>query len=179
MNAKQPDGAAAPPRPASAAIWRQAVVCLRPYAKTAFLAALALEPTANTHDLAGGDTEDDDDVLVLSTVHSAKGKEWDAVFVTWAVDGWFPTTRSLNDDAGLDEERRLMYVALTRARRYLAVTYPIQVYGGPMASAYSVDRVSRFIDPSVRELMRRIVVEPQPAALPLSPSARAALMAPR
>ena len=57
--------------------------------RSAFLAALALEPPQNTHDLAVGDHEDED-VLVLSTAHSAKGKEWDAVFLIWAVDGWFP-----------------------------------------------------------------------------------------
>jgi DNA helicase-2/ATP-dependent DNA helicase PcrA len=56
----------------------------------------------------------DRDALVLSTVHSAKGKEWDAVFVIWAVDGFFPSSRSLGDEDELDEERRLMYVAMTR-----------------------------------------------------------------
>ncbi len=150
--------------------------------RTAFLAALALEPPSNTHDLAGGDTEDADDVLVLSTAHSAKGKEWDAVFLVWAADGWFPTTRSLNDEEGLDEERRLMYVALTRARRHLAVSYPLQVYGaGPRRGAsYSIDQLSRFIDPDVRGLMQRVVIEqPDPTTLPLSPTARAALIAPR
>lgn len=150
--------------------------------RTAFLATLALEPPSSTHDLAGGDTEDDDDVLVLSTVHSAKGKEWDAVFLVWAADGWFPTTRALNDEAGLDEERRLMYVALTRARRHLAVSYPLQVYGaGPRRGAmYSIDQLSRFIDAEVRDLMQRVVIDqPDAAALPLSPALRGSLLAPR
>ena len=73
-------------------------------------------------------SESEDDALVISTVHSAKGKEWDAVFVIWAVDGWFPSSRSLDDDEQLEEERRLMYVAMTRARNHLAVTYPLNVY---------------------------------------------------
>ena len=61
----------------------------------AFLAALALEPPQATQDLAGAGGEEEDDALILSTVHSAKGKEWDAVFVIWAVDGWFPLARSI------------------------------------------------------------------------------------
>ena len=92
----------------------------------AFLSALALEPPQATQDLAGG-TDEEDDALVLSTAHSAKGKEWDAVFVIWAVDGWFPMARAIGDDEELEEERRLMYVALTRARNHLAVTYPLNV----------------------------------------------------
>jgi DNA helicase II / ATP-dependent DNA helicase PcrA len=134
--------------------------------RSAFLAALALEPPSNTHDLAVGDHEEED-VLVLSTAHSAKGKEWDAVFLIWAVDGWFPTSRALNDDAGLEEERRLMYVALTRARHHLAVTYPLQVYGSRRGADYSIDQLSRFIDRGVREKMERVVVgtpDPAPSA---------------
>jgi hypothetical protein len=58
------------------------------------------------------------------------------------------------------------------------VTYPVQVYGGGMRSAYSIDQVSRFIDPEVRSLMLRVMVAPpDPAALPLAPAARAALLA--
>jgi DNA helicase-2/ATP-dependent DNA helicase PcrA len=122
-----------------------------------FLATLALEPPSNTHDLAVGDHEEED-VLVLSTAHSAKGKEWDAVFLIWAVDGWFPTSRALNDDAGLEEERRLMYVALTRARYHLAVVYPLQVYGSRRGANYSIDQLSRFLDRGVRDTMERVVV---------------------
>ena len=134
--------------------------------RSAFLAALALEPPSNTHDLAVGDHEDED-VLVLSTAHSAKGKEWDAVFLIWAVDGWFPTSRAINDDAGLEEERRLMYVALTRARHHLAVTYPLQVYGSRRGADYSIDQLSRFLDRGVRETMERVVVgTPDPAPAP-------------
>ncbi len=125
--------------------------------RSAFLSALALEPPTNTHDLAVGDHEDED-VLVLSTAHSAKGKEWDAVFLVWAVDGWFPTSRALNDEAGLEEERRLMYVALTRARHHLTVVYPLQVYGSRRGADYSIDQLSRFLDRGVRATMERVVV---------------------
>jgi DNA helicase-2/ATP-dependent DNA helicase PcrA len=125
--------------------------------RDAFLTALALEPPASTQDLAsGGDTEDD--AVVLSTVHSAKGKEWTAVFVIWAVDGWFPLARSTEDEDELEEERRLMYVALTRARTHLAVSYPLNVYATRRTASYSIDQLSRFIDPAVRQQMDRVAV---------------------
>jgi DNA helicase-2/ATP-dependent DNA helicase PcrA len=93
--------------------------------RTTFLSALALEPPQNTQDFAGASPNAEDDCLVLSTAHSAKGKEWDAVFLIWAVDGWFPSSRALVDDEQTEEERRLMYVAMTRARNHLAVSYQI------------------------------------------------------
>jgi DNA helicase II / ATP-dependent DNA helicase PcrA len=136
--------------------------------RSAFLAALALEPPQSTQDLgSGGETEDD--ALVISTVHSAKGKEWDAVFVIWAVDGWFPSSRSLEDESQLEEERRLMYVAMTRARNHLAVTYPLNVYATRRGSDYSIDQLSRFIDRGLREKMQRVV--PQEAAAVVAPEA--------
>jgi DNA helicase-2/ATP-dependent DNA helicase PcrA len=129
--------------------------------RSAFLAALALEPPQSTQDLGDG-TETEDDALVISTVHSSKGKEWDAVFLIWAVDGWFPSSRSIGDEDQLEEERRLMYVAMTRARNHLAVTYPLNVYATRRGSDYSIDQLSRFIDRGVREKMQRIT--PQEAA---------------
>ncbi len=127
--------------------------------RAAFLSSLALEPPAATRDLAQGGASEDD-VLVLSTVHSAKGKEWDAVFVIWAVDGWFPSSRALRSDDELEEERRLMYVALTRARNHLCVVYPLNTYGSRWGADYSIDQLSRFIDAGVRERMRRMVAYP-------------------
>jgi len=134
--------------------------------RSAFLAALALEPPQNTQDLGTG-SESDDDALVISTVHSAKGKEWDAVFLIWAVDGWFPSSRSLEDESQLEEERRLMYVAMTRARNHLAVTYPLNVYATRRGSDYSIDQLSRFIDRGIREKMQRVVPQGATAAAPV------------
>ena len=94
------------------------------------------------------------------------------MFLIWAVDGWFPTSRALNDDAGLEEERRLMYVALTRARHHLAVVYPLQVYGSRRGANYSIDQLSRFIDPGVRDTMEAIVIA-SPDADPTGLTARA------
>ena len=124
--------------------------------REAFLSALALEPPQATQDLAGG-SDEERDVLVLSTTHSAKGKEWDAVFLIWAADGWFPMARAINDDDQLEEERRLMYVALTRPRNHLAVTCPLNSYPTRRSADYSIDQMSRFLDRGVREKMERIV----------------------
>jgi DNA helicase-2/ATP-dependent DNA helicase PcrA len=70
---------------------------------------------------------DEDELLTLSSVHQAKGLEWRAVFILWAADGKFPSPRSLRDVEGEEEERRLWYVALTRARDQLYITYPLMV----------------------------------------------------
>jgi DNA helicase-2/ATP-dependent DNA helicase PcrA len=134
----------------------------------AFLAALALDPPSSTQDLAGG-SESESDALVLSTVHSAKGKEWKAVFLIWAVDGWFPSSRAVEDPDELEEERRLMYVALTRAKDELAVIYPMQVYGSRRGADYSIDQLSRFLDRGVRATMQRVVVE-EPGDAPAAPA---------
>jgi ATP-dependent DNA helicase UvrD/PcrA len=124
--------------------------------RATFLAAIALEPPASTQDLAGS-ADGEDDALVISTVHSAKGKEWDAVFVIWAVDGSFPSSRSLADEDQLEEERRLMYVAMTRPRNHLVVIHPLNDYATRRGADYSVTQLSRFIDRGVRDKMQRVV----------------------
>ena len=139
--------------------------------RAAFLSALALEPPQATQDFGFG-SGSEDDVLILSTAHSAKGREWDAVFVIWAVDGWFPSSRSLGDDEQIEEERRLMYVAMTRPRNHLFVTYPLNVYDTRRGADYSMDQLSRFLDRGVREGMQRVVVDrpdPAPSDAPTGP----------
>ncbi|MEX2109678.1 MAG: ATP-dependent helicase [Gemmatimonadaceae bacterium] len=131
--------------------------------RATFLSALALEPPEATQDLSSGSREEDD-CLVLSTAHSAKGKEWDAVFLIWAVDGWFPSARCLNSEEQTEEERRLMYVALTRARNHLSVTYPLNAYSSRRGSSYSLDQLSRFIDRGVRDNMQRVALQAAPIA---------------
>ncbi len=93
----------------------------------AFLADLAVDPPASTSDLAGP-PHLDDDWLVLSTIHSAKGGEWQSVFVIHASDGNIPSDMALGEPGGVDEERRLLYVAMTRARDSLTITYPQRFY---------------------------------------------------
>jgi len=86
-----------------------------------FLDDLALDPPTSRDDIS---PEDKGDVLTLSTVHSAKGLEWRVVFIIWAVDGRFPPSIAFNDPFALEEERRLMYVAATRAKEELIICYP-------------------------------------------------------
>jgi DNA helicase-2/ATP-dependent DNA helicase PcrA len=123
----------------------------------AFLTALALEPPQATQDLAQGE-DGPDDALVISTIHSAKGREWDVVFLPWAVDGYLPLARSLASPEGAEEERRLCYVALTRARHQLYVTYPLNAYTTRRGADYTLDQVSRFLDRDVRERMQRVAL---------------------
>jgi DNA helicase-2/ATP-dependent DNA helicase PcrA len=82
-----------------------------------------LEPPASTADLAGPPNVDED-WLVISTVHSAKGLEWDAVHVLHATDGNIPSDMALGTDTGLEEERRVFYVAITRASKALHIYVP-------------------------------------------------------
>jgi DNA helicase-2/ATP-dependent DNA helicase PcrA len=130
--------------------------------RATFLSAIALEPPQSTQDLPGG-SGGEDDILVLSTAHSAKGREWDAVFIIWAVDGWFPMSRALRDAEQTEEERRLMYVAMTRARDHLSVVYPLNTYSSRTGMDYSMDQLCRFIDYDVRDRMVRVVAGHEPA----------------
>jgi DNA helicase-2/ATP-dependent DNA helicase PcrA len=108
-----------------------------------FLADLALEPPDDS--VAGVEAGDrDEERLVLSTIHSAKGLEWQCVFVIWAVDGRFPSAYSFTSDEELEEERRLFYVAATRAKKHLYLTYPINIYDKATGSVLS--KPSRFLD---------------------------------
>ncbi|MDT7777571.1 MAG: ATP-dependent helicase UvrD/PcrA [Acidobacteriota bacterium] len=115
-----------------------------------FLAELALLSTERYGAPQGVAAEDvieggdEDELLTLSSVHQAKGLEWRAVFILWAADGKFPSPRSLRDAEGEEEERRLWYVALTRARDQLYITYPLMVTD--YASRQTVlQRPSRFV----------------------------------
>ncbi len=91
------------------------------------LTDLALDPPVSSITDVNGSSEEED-VLVLSTVHSAKGLEWKAVFIINALDGRFPSQRSVDDPEQLEEELRLFYVACTRAKDHLFITYPMEVF---------------------------------------------------
>lgn len=94
-----------------------------------------------------------EDRLVLSTVHQAKGLEWDTVFVIHLADGSFPNRRALAEEGGLEEERRLFYVAVTRARIQLFLSYPLTVGGG---ESLMFNRASPFIDEIAPRLLDRV-----------------------
>ena len=91
-----------------------------------FLDDLALEPPGSLTDM---NPDQRGECLTLSTVHSAKGLEWAVVFVIWASEGYFPSARSSQSEEGIEEERRLMYVAATRAKDQLILCYPGQETG--------------------------------------------------
>jgi ATP-dependent DNA helicase UvrD/PcrA len=112
-----------------------------------FLADLALDPPVSTSDLAGP-PHLDDDYLVLSTIHSAKGCEWSAVHVIHASDGNIPSDMALGEPGGLEEERRLMYVAMTRAKDQLVVSLPQRYHHRRFGAdaAYSYAPRSRFLE---------------------------------
>jgi DNA helicase-2/ATP-dependent DNA helicase PcrA len=119
-----------------------------------FVADLTLDPPVSTGDLAGPPSLDDD-WLVLSTVHSAKGGEWDVVYVIHASDGSFPSDLATGDRDALAEERRLFYVAVTRARDVLEVSAPLRYHHHRhrLDDAHSYGQLSRFLSPAVQALM--------------------------
>jgi DNA helicase-2/ATP-dependent DNA helicase PcrA len=92
-----------------------------------FLTELTLDPPSSAGDLAG-DALLDEDYLILSTVHSAKGQEWDSVFVLNVSDGSFPSEFSTGKPELIEEERRLLYVAMTRARQSLTLIAPLRYH---------------------------------------------------
>ena len=101
----------------------------------------------------------DDERLRLSTIHQAKGLEFDVVFVIMLCDGLFPSERSLEADEGEEEERRLMYVAITRARNALYLSYPLMRagYGG---SGDRLQQPSRFLEEIPNELVEEWNLQP-------------------
>ncbi|HEX3183211.1 MAG TPA: UvrD-helicase domain-containing protein [Pyrinomonadaceae bacterium] len=104
---------------------------------------VALDPTEAVQ---GNVTRNGGGFVTLSTVHSAKGLEWDNLFVIWMTDGWFPANRFQDEFDDLEEERRLLYVATTRAKKELHFVYPaVNVYNGPEADGSPT--LSRFLEP--------------------------------
>jgi DNA helicase II / ATP-dependent DNA helicase PcrA len=123
-----------------------------------FLTELTLDPPNATSDLAGTPVLDED-YLTLSTIHSAKGMEWDTVFLLNVVDGSFPSEFATGKAELIEEERRLFYVALTRAQNDLVLVAPLKfhltnqsrqgdahVYGG--RSRFLTERVLKTLDAS-------------------------------
>jgi DNA helicase-2/ATP-dependent DNA helicase PcrA len=97
----------------------------------------------------------DDERLRLSTIHQAKGLEFDVVFVIMLCDGMFPSARSLETPEGEEEERRLMYVAITRARNELYLSYPL-IRSTPGGGADLMQRPSRFLTEISNELLEEL-----------------------
>ncbi|MGA3172751.1 MAG: ATP-dependent helicase [Chthoniobacteraceae bacterium] len=123
----------------------------RQYEKTGeFLDQLALVTSLETEGELGTRNEDDE-MVNLSSVHQAKGLEWKAVFVIWMAEGMFPSSRSLESSAAIEEERRLFYVALTRAKDELYLTYPLMRLNAGYGEMFQ--RPSRFLAEVPTELL--------------------------
>lgn len=121
----------------------------------AFLADVSLQD-----DMAQGGKQnvrfhDDEDRMILTTIHQAKGLEWDAVFVMHMTQGQFPNRRALLESGGMEEERRLFYVAVTRARRDLILCHPVAVGYDSM----DFESKSEFLDEISPRLVEEVAIE--------------------
>jgi DNA helicase-2/ATP-dependent DNA helicase PcrA len=123
-----------------------------------FLTEIALDPPAASSDEAGPPHLDEDH-LILSTIHSAKGQEWSAVSVLNVVDGCMPSDMATGSAEQVEEERRLLYVAMTRARDRLALLVPQRFYvtqQRAFGDRHLYASLSRFIPPEVASLFERV-----------------------
>ena len=133
------------------------------------MSELTLDPPDATSDEAGPPLRDED-YLILSTIHSAKGQEWRSVFVLNCVDGCIPSDLATGSSEEIEEERRLLYVAMTRARDDLALVVPqrFYVHGQPKNGDRNVFASrTRFIPPPLLKHFDRL-------AWPLAAAPRAA-----
>ena len=97
----------------------------------------------------------------LSTIHSAKGLEWDAVYVIHAADGNIPSDMATKNPEEIEEERRLFYVALTRAKNWLYVCYPLRYYWPGRGDHHSFAQRTRFLPNKVLPCFQQCVTDPR------------------
>lgn len=129
------------------------------------LTDMALEPPT-TSQTGVEQADDEDEKMILSTIHSAKGLEWHTVFIINLVDGFFPSFQSVDDDSELEEERRLFYVAATRAEKNLYLITPeleSRSWSTYEPSGIVFSRPSRFIEeiPNFDKLTETWTLEPE------------------
>jgi len=140
-----------------------------------FLTDLTLDPPEATSD-ESGPPHQDEDYLILSTIHSAKGQEWNAVTILNVVDGCMPADLATGSAAAIAEERRLLYVAMTRAKQHLALMVPLRFHVSQQhhhGDRHLYGGLSRFIPPAVAALFERVapaadvaLTGPSPLAAP-------------
>jgi DNA helicase-2/ATP-dependent DNA helicase PcrA len=126
--------------------------------RRAFLTEMALDPPQATSDIAGPPLLDED-YLILSTVHSAKGQEWDAVHILNVSDGNFPNEFSTGKPEQIEEERRLLYVAMTRAKTDLHLIAPMKYYvtqQSRMGDRHVYGAKSRFLTAEVMRCLQEV-----------------------
>jgi DNA helicase-2/ATP-dependent DNA helicase PcrA len=125
--------------------------------RASFLSELALDPPeASSTEAASPHL--DEDYLILSTIHSAKGQEWDAVLVLNVIDGCIPSDMAVDREEQIEEERRLLYVAMTRARQHLHLIQPMRLFKSHQhryGDGHVLATRSRFIHDGVLELFER------------------------
>ena len=117
----------------------------------------AIEPPDATGANAGR-TSLDEDYLILSTIHSAKGQEWHAVYVLNFVDGCIPSDMASDKPAQIEEERRLLYVAMTRAKEHLYLIQPLKFFRTQQhrfGSGHMITPRSRFVSDDMLTLFTR------------------------
>jgi DNA helicase-2/ATP-dependent DNA helicase PcrA len=134
-----------------------------------FLTELTLDPPDATSDEAGAPHRDED-YLILSTIHSAKGQEWQAVTLLNAVDGCMPSDLATGSAAEIEEERRLLYVAMTRAKQVLRLMVPLRFHvhqQSALGDRHVYASLTRFISPATAALFEHV----GPAAEETSPAA--------
>ncbi|MDP9129146.1 MAG: ATP-dependent helicase [Candidatus Binatota bacterium] len=122
------------------------------------LSDMALEPP---NDSIGGvlAVDPDEGPLILSTIHSAKGLEFHSVFIIWALEGRFPSLYNTNSQEDLEEERRLLYVAATRAKQNLFISYPTRVFDKTLRMVLS--QPSQFIDGMSSRMLEPVALVPE------------------
>lgn len=137
----------------------------------AWLADLTLDPPVSTGDLAG-EPHLDEDYVVISTIHSAKGLEWPIVHLPHMIDGAIPSDMALKSQDGLDEEHRLLYVAVTRARDELHLYAPLRMphHRHARDDRHSFAPLSRFLDNNVMSTLDVIEDPATGMAVPSSTS---------
>jgi DNA helicase-2/ATP-dependent DNA helicase PcrA len=135
------------------------LIASRYRSRSRMLLEMTLDPPSSTQDLAGPATLDDD-YLVLSTIHSAKGLEWDAVYIIHAADGNIPSDMATKNPAEIEEERRLFYVALTRAKNWLYVCYPLRYYWPGRSDHHTFAQRTRFLPDKLLECFEQCVTDP-------------------
>ena len=131
-------------------------IAARYQSRTEFLAEMTLDPPSSTQELPA-DPFLDEDYLILSTIHSAKGLEWDSVYVIHAADGNIPSDMATGSPEEIEEERRLLYVAMTRAKNQLSVVRPERYYfhNRRKSDQHSLSKITRFLTPQIQALFER------------------------
>jgi DNA helicase-2/ATP-dependent DNA helicase PcrA len=145
--------------------------------RESFLAEITLDPPEATSDRAGPPLLDED-YVILSTIHSSKGQEWKSVHVLNVVDGCIPSDMSTGSAEDIEEERRLLYVAMTRAKEYLHLVVPNRFFikqQAQLGDRHVYAARSRFITPAMLKHFEECVwlsAETQQSKKPMPDSVR-------